>query len=176
MAHTHKQIVRIWNNRHRIRFYAKIENRIWEKTPNNNLEGERERRKVVSVPYTRQHSPRRLKKRDSCYATLTATLIVCCCCCGCLGRVWKPVMPMFGVCFHFLWQSNTACYCAFRLKIEADAQDVSYRIVCNWHVNKMKSSECTTHQLNRFVDAIRASALSLETILTDAPSASKLES
>lgn len=91
-THTHKQIVRIWNNSHRIRLYAKIEKRIWKKRQTTSggrkSERERERRKVVSVPYTRQHSPRRLKKRDSCYATLTATLIVCCCCCGCLGRVW----------------------------------------------------------------------------------------
>lgn len=39
------------------------------------------------------------------------------------------------------------CWICHSLKIEADAQDVSYRIVWNWHVNKTKSSECTAARL-----------------------------
>lgn len=74
---------------------------------------------------------------DSCYALSLPRL---------LSDAGFASIKAVLFCVSIYVEPNTACYCAFA-KIEADAQDVSYRIVCNWHVNKMKS-ECTT--VNRF--------------------------
>lgn len=131
-----------------------------EQQPRHNIlckiESCREEKKIhqnsaLCVPHTRL----RVKEaRDSCYALSLPRLLSA-------AGAWHKSCNA-NVLFPFMW-NQILLVIVPSLKIEADAQDVSYRVVCNWHVNKMKS-ECTT--VNRFCWCW-ACVLSLETVWTD---------